>query len=346
MKTRYGNSVLLWTAGVGSTVLVVVASSFLIRRAVPEGPRLSLDRGIYDFGIVPPGESLVAKFQLTNTGPRLLEVSDLETSCGCAPAEITSPTIAPNGGKATISVAVKAPIHPGQIGHSVSFRTNDPHRDPVRLQIQGRAQWAVEASPATLWTGQILYGAHATRSIELFSSDTAPFEVSAVEASVPWIQVERTTPSGRARRHRFRVTIAPAAPPRALLESLSFTTSRAERPTVVVPVTGEVVTQQRIGPKRLLLASSAPGAITEGRLIVRSEEQSPEIKEASARDDAWKVESSTLEAVSDGTWLLRLRIRVPEQPGYNQTVLLVSDRSQGTTYRIPTSCLVRATAAN
>lgn len=68
-----------------------------------DGPVLQIDKPAIDFGIVQPGSKLVGRFRLTNRGIGTLSLSDLRTSCGCAPAKLGKSALGPEASSKHVS---------------------------------------------------------------------------------------------------------------------------------------------------------------------------------------------------------------------------------------------------
>src|SRR6185437_7773888 len=77
---------------------------------------LKVDMEHRDLGVVYPGDEVQLQYHLENTGESELTISDLSSSCGCAPATIDTTTI-PFGGEATIKVHFQTPLAAGTVGH-------------------------------------------------------------------------------------------------------------------------------------------------------------------------------------------------------------------------------------
>jgi hypothetical protein len=330
----------------GCLALALVAGAWVLTRPRPSEPhtpvaqpRLGVDTAFRDLGIVLPGGKLDVTYRLENLGEEDLIVSNLHSSCGCAPAVIDTNTIPP-GGSAAVTVSYRAPMTAGVAGHAVLFRTNDPEHPDVYLPFQVLVRRPIEPLPPNLYAGVVPSGQSVTHDLELDSTEGVPFEVKAISASAPWIRVERL-PVQAVRRLGFRVTITGGPNRGAFAESIRFVTSCPKQDEVVVPVLGETVSASRITPASLLLNGAASGATVDTKLLVTSVagDVSP-IHSVATKDGDWQVLSWKLERKSPAVSELHMQIRVPSAAGYQRTTLVLRDATGVPTQEILLTCLV------
>ena len=104
-----------------------------------DGPKISLDRAIHDFGEIQQSQGVVqTTFEVKNTGIEVLEIGELSTSCGCTSAEISNTSINPND-TATLTVYFDPDFHDeplDKITRTVFIPTNDPDQPEVEAKIK------------------------------------------------------------------------------------------------------------------------------------------------------------------------------------------------------------------
>lgn len=301
-------------------------------------PRLQVDTQHRDLGVVYPGDRVQLQYHLDNAGRDELLISDLRSSCGCAPATIDATSI-PSGGSATIEVHFQTPLAAGVVGHAVRFRTNDPDHGDVALTFQVLARRAIEAAPPNLFIGAVMQGTDVSHELELCSTDGKPFQVIKHSASASWIRLTPLDPASR--RHTFHVTIDAQAPLGAFSESAEFITSCPRQERVIVPIRGEVVSPFGISPARLLLRSVPPGSIVDAKLLIASPRNVEyTIQAIRTQNKEWRVVSWELTRISDAKSGLHVRVRVPAEAGYKRASLLLHPSGADPVLQVPMSCMV------
>jgi hypothetical protein len=329
-----------WAAALGVVGLLACSlASVLVGPGShrPQEPRLRVDRAAADLGVVALGAEPSASFTLTNVGGSNLRLANLQTSCGCARAKLSTDVIPP-GGTATVTVALRVAMHPGAIAQTIAFETNDPEHATERLAVRAQARRVIEADPPAIFVGSIPPGGTVTRELELVSPLGRPFEVTGFQAP-SGVTVEPIEELGR-RGRWYRVTVKGDASPGVFGAAVKFTTTSREQDQVSVPVGGEVI-GQKVTPKLLVLEPVPAGSVVNARIVVTSYTESlPEIDGVEVDGDVWEVVRWASTRVKDRAVRLTIALRVPRTPGHQQCTLLLSERKSGFPLEIPASCVV------
>lgn len=313
-------------------------------KAAAGRPRLELDGTRRDLGVVTPREKMSLEFQLRNPGARNLTVSNLRSSCGCAPATIDKNPIPP-GETATIAVSFQTPEAAGLVGHAVLFETDDPDHAAVQLGFQVMVQRPVESTPPNLYVGVMMCGQQVAHELELCTTAGDAFAVTEVQPSASWIRAEPIASTAPHRR-RFRITVTGGLKPGKFSESLQFRTTCPKQEVVRVPVTGETVAGFKINPDRLLLGSAPAGSVVDAQLLIT--EITPEtasVNSIAVAGKDWDVIAWKAEKTSGTMTRINFKIRVPDTAGYKRTTLHVHPRMRSEPYEILISCLVQGKMA-
>lgn len=116
--------------------------------AHPGAPMLELRQKIMDLGTLPAGQPKTCQVEFTNSGKEPLKISWIGLDAGCE--VVRSPReIIPQGGMATITLAVTAPETGHLFQRKISIHSNAPV--PTVLQIQGHvAAPAIKTANAAL----------------------------------------------------------------------------------------------------------------------------------------------------------------------------------------------------
>jgi len=103
-------------------------------RPVSPDPRLVVDRQEHNFGTIPPTENVETVFTVSNTGGKTLEITKVQTSCGCTAGMMDSQSILP-GKSSRLRVAYDPRGKNGQQHKVLTLFTNDPLNPQKALSI-------------------------------------------------------------------------------------------------------------------------------------------------------------------------------------------------------------------
>ncbi len=91
---------------------------------VIEGPKLSLSQNRFNFGEVKEGKTVSTEIAFSNVGNKTLVIKDVETSCGCTAAILSSKILKPHG-KGKIRIDLDTSNHLGKIVRTITIFSND-----------------------------------------------------------------------------------------------------------------------------------------------------------------------------------------------------------------------------
>jgi len=96
-------------------------------------PKLEVNVAQHDFGAIPATDTVQTVFQVKNTGGKTLEISRIQTSCGCTAAMMGSQSLKP-GESSPLKVTFDPRGKAGRQARTLWLFTNDP--DPANAQKQ------------------------------------------------------------------------------------------------------------------------------------------------------------------------------------------------------------------
>ena len=113
-----------------------------------DGPKISLDKEVHDYGTIENGANGTCVFKVTNTGNAPLIISMCKGSCGCTVPQCPKQPIAP-GGTADITVKYDTK-RPGPINKSVTITSNAINSGSKVIRIRGnvKSKPAAESTPS------------------------------------------------------------------------------------------------------------------------------------------------------------------------------------------------------
>jgi hypothetical protein len=130
-------------------VLVALAASscwpFGFRPVSPD-PRLVVDRERHDFGTIPPTDTVEAVFTVSNTGGKTLEITKVQTSCGCTAGMMDSQSILP-GKSSRLRVTYDPRGKNGPQNRALTLFTNDPQNPQKQLGISANVAAVAPIQP-------------------------------------------------------------------------------------------------------------------------------------------------------------------------------------------------------
>lgn len=148
-----GNKPLL--LGFGLASLLVLASAL----PAAKKPKIVVDRDTWEFGRVKQGETLNHEFVFRNAGEAVLNIGNVETSCGCTAALVSEKKLEP-GKEGRVKVSFSSAGYGGQVTKYVYLDSDDPDRPRVQLKITADVetppQPRLELQPWTADLGLIL----------------------------------------------------------------------------------------------------------------------------------------------------------------------------------------------
>jgi len=104
-----------------------------------DGPKLTVDRKIHDFGDIPQFGGVVSTvFTVTNSGTKTLSIGNITTSCSCTSALLSSYELAV-GESADLVVSLDPDLHeepPGVFTRTVFIPSNDVVTPEMEVKIQ------------------------------------------------------------------------------------------------------------------------------------------------------------------------------------------------------------------
>ena len=109
-------------------------------------PALLVDGQDYDFGSVLQGESIQHTFRFQNSGDDILEITSVNTSCGCTAALLSSKRLAP-GDIGELRLTFDSQGFRGKIHKAIEITTNDPQRPSAVFNLTGSVDLQVFVSP-------------------------------------------------------------------------------------------------------------------------------------------------------------------------------------------------------
>jgi beta-lactamase regulating signal transducer with metallopeptidase domain len=144
------------------------------------GPKISFEEKVRDLGEVGPGTKNVCEFNFKNTGDALLEIKNVEKTCGCTIFSLKKTKYAP-GESGSIKVTYSASERIGKVSRKLFVSSNDKKDPGITLTIKAMVALKVRPQPDRLEL--ILKDSEAScPQITLTSVDGTPFAIKSFKS--------------------------------------------------------------------------------------------------------------------------------------------------------------------
>ena len=306
------------------------------------GPRIQVDKPVFDFGQVEQGEQVTHAFRFTNRGNRDLRVQSVKTSCGCTAAVIAADTIPP-GREGSIRATFDTKRFAGQKAKDIRVHTNDPLSPVTTLRLRGEITTEVQVQPAQVYLGRLPRGVPTSRTVSVLYDQDKTFEITHISNDHPAIRVqaEDTRVEGK-KGKALRVSVSTTAQRGPLNDTITITTTSPKKPTISIPVVGSIEGDVVVLPSQVSF-----GVVRQGVGQTRT----VRIKNRSARPlSIGQVHSSLASVVPELTevrpgkeFALRLHISGDTEPGkIRGSIEVITDHPEEKQLTIPLFGIVAA----
>ena len=126
----------------GVIVAVCGAVFLVLGAAAAKGPKIVFKTDTWDFGKIKQGREVTYEFVFNNEGDEVLQIGNVESSCGCTAALVSEKKVGP-GKSGKIKVTFKSTGYAGEVVKYVYVESNDPNAFRTQLKIQA----AVDVPP-------------------------------------------------------------------------------------------------------------------------------------------------------------------------------------------------------
>lgn len=109
------------------------------KEEVKDGPKLTLNENQHDFGFVQEGQKLTHVFKYKNTGTKVLEISNVTTSCGCTAAIVDGKSLKP-GEEGNLKIEFDTSNRFGRVSRNITIISNDPSAERKVITIYADIQ--------------------------------------------------------------------------------------------------------------------------------------------------------------------------------------------------------------
>lgn len=171
--------VVVVVAAFHGTLSEQTATGQTVEQTSPPAP-VSIDPPVVDFGKVPPGSKLPAKFAIRNLGSKPITIKSVIPSCKCTGVNALAGSVIAPGASVELLATLEVPGTPGEKEAKV-FLTFEGFGAPRMAVIKADASLPIRASPAYIDSlKSVVEG-----TIQVTSEDGKPFSILSAGGATP-----------------------------------------------------------------------------------------------------------------------------------------------------------------
>jgi thiol-disulfide isomerase/thioredoxin len=140
-------------------------------------PIIQVSLSEHDFGAVWIGPNLEHTFTITNVGHAVLEITKVDTHCGCTVAGEYPGTLAP-GKSGAFPFVLNTKVLRGSYAKDITIHSNDPATPQAKLTLKGEVKRYIEVTPSGAYFGSVGSDTCITRVVTITSSADTPLKLA------------------------------------------------------------------------------------------------------------------------------------------------------------------------
>ncbi|MEI6085377.1 MAG: DUF1573 domain-containing protein [Verrucomicrobiota bacterium] len=205
------------------------------------GPKIQLDKTVYDFGSTSLVSKLEGVFIISNVGDAPLEKIKAQPSCGCTSAPMKTDKLAP-GEKTELAFTVNVgAMNRGHLEKHITITSSDPKQPSVNLTLKADIVSVYEFNPQSIMVGDLRLGSSTNTEIQVKRTDGKPLGVTKVEGAGTFVRTKLEATEGSNTTAIIRVEIVAEGVARRFNDSVRVFGENATQPLLVIPVGGRFV---------------------------------------------------------------------------------------------------------
>ncbi|MDR4506443.1 MAG: DUF1573 domain-containing protein [Candidatus Scalindua sp.] len=209
----------------------------------------------FDFGNIYNGEKPEHVFTFENKGKADLEISKVESSCGCTAAILTNKTIPP-GETGEIKTTFNSSSFHGKVTKSITVHSNDPKRSIYKLTISCTVTEVISANPRRINFASVYIGSEMNKTITVTSDSS--FNITKITSSIPFLDV--SIKEKNENEYTINVSLKDNHEIGRFNGSIFLETDNTIQPKVIIPVFGDITGDITIYPEKLYYGNIKKGS--------------------------------------------------------------------------------------
>jgi hypothetical protein len=246
---------------------VVTADGRPVSPTIPANCPLSFNATSYDWGRISDTRTVEFTFKITNTSQRLVNILNVQTTCGCTapdPSQTRQSLMPGQTGDIRITFDPKGRV--GLQQKQVTITTDAPECPSILLNLQSTVAPAVILEPQNVFFGEIPVGTKPGPQTFTVTGRSEGFEVTGISTTNNLFKVDLVGRDvveldGRpANRFRYSITVSEDLRMGFHMGFLTLNTNDSERPRIEnVQLTATVVGPVNVLPSAIAMPYAGPG---------------------------------------------------------------------------------------
>jgi len=271
-------------------------------------PKIVIDNPVHDFGDIDPGSSHSCQFSFSNQGQGVLEITKVQSTCGCTVPELKKKTYPP-GENGTIDVTFRAGTHGGATSKDLYVLSNDTSNPKAKLTIKANVVQKITYEPRRFKLKPNEENA-GVGQIKIASIDGKAFAISRVDIKPACMTVDYD-PVAEANEFVITPQVLKDKLPGLRNGTITIRLTHPSQTTISIPF--DVLPPFRSDPATLVALNAEPGKPTQKTIYILSNYgEQFEVESVSAANDAIRVVS---EEKAEDKYIIVVDIVPPENLG-------------------------------
>jgi hypothetical protein len=221
-----------------SLPVLALLANLLLAAAASAAPELAVVESNYNFGTVSQGKKVQHNFVVRNSGDAILQIKELNASCGCTAAKPSSSLIPP-GKSAEIQVIFDTTNFSGKVQKSVSVVTNAGRSPNFTLNLDGNIVEELQVAPRQLSLGPVKPGVAKQASVTVTNRGANSVKLLSVSANSTSLQIKAVIKKAELKPGEtgtIELAITPRSEAKVLSGYLHIITDSPHKKEITVPV--------------------------------------------------------------------------------------------------------------
>ena len=268
------------------------------------GAKVSIMPPEIDFGRLEQNEARSANLIVRNEGDIVLDIMNVESTCGCTVAKPLRDSLAP-GESTTIEVTFSSKEFQGPQHKVITIQTNDPVRPIIEIPVLAdvHAPLIVQPADKAAAFGRVPLGQGAEQVIEFSAPDQQTLTIETIKTRPDLFTIE-LSPGAAANTRRATIRLRKDAPSGPIRELVTFHTNVPQRSQVDISVTGTVLAPVVLLPEEVNFRYASPNVKLSRKFVLRPQSGTTvNVKEATIDLPGFKVTAVTRNPESGETMI-------------------------------------------
>jgi hypothetical protein len=192
----------------------------------------------FDLGTILRGTVVEHKLTVANTGKELLELGEIEASCGCTGTVISRRSIRP-GESGTLSIAFNSKNFSGKVHKTVAVHSNATNEPRLMIEFTAVVLDEILITPAHLWFKDAEVSRKSRLSLKVTNNGKEPLRLTGWRCQLAGFTLSvPSEPIDSGKTADVVVDFTPAKVATIISDGLFLMTSNPRQPEVFVPIYG------------------------------------------------------------------------------------------------------------